>query len=385
MGELDRVAEARQPFREFAEQWVERYHGSGRGFTDSTRREYQRDLVRYAYPRLGDLRLSSITPKIIAEWVAWLADDAEQGKRVAVEKRAAKAAKLGVRPSSLPLDPKPKRLSDQTIKRIVCPVRAAFSSARREGLLRSNPVDGVVLPYRPQIKDAEVERAKAPTRAQLAAFFLVCPPRWKMLFLVLASSGVRWGELAALRWKDLQLDGSEPHLRVRRALARPEPGKPLTFKVPKSRFGCRDIPLDVNLCRALRERRRSATFATDDDLVFPDRRGGPLRQENHRRRVLQPAAQEAGIPWLGYHGFRHAYASMQIEGGRNLRQLQALMGHHSPTFTLQRYAHLMDAGVGEPLDLGAELAGVEGGSKVGPLPPETEGNEGNADLRETVS
>ena len=73
-----------------------------------------------------------------------------------------------------------------------------------------------------------------------------------------------------------------------------------------------------------------------------------LRPENLRRSLIS-LAQEADVPWLGFHAFRHAFASMLIDDGRNIVQISRLLGHHSRGFTLGTYAHLMDDGVGGPL------------------------------------
>ncbi len=352
-GELDQVKQARVPFREYALEWVDRYQGAGRrGFTDDTRAEYRRDLERYALPRLGDKRLASIAPRDVSEWIAWLCDEREQGRRRAAECRA-KASGAGKEPKS---SSEPLRLSDATVRRITVPVRACLATARREGLIRSNACDSVPLPHRPQIEEADVtEKAKAMTREQLAMFLRVVPNEWRLLFQVLGATGLRWSELAALRWCDLKLEGSEPQVRVRRALAKTQPkGVPPRFKPPKSRHGQRSIPLDAALCRELRQRRASDCGA-DEDLVFPARNGSPLRQENVRRRVLHVAAGEAAVPWIGFHTFRHTCASMLFAGGRNVKQVQRWLGHHSPGFTLDTYVHLLDDGVGEGLDLVAEL------------------------------
>ena len=385
-GELNLVTQARTPLREYAAEWIERYQGNGRrGFTDETRAEYRRDLERYAYPKLGDRRLGSIAPRDIANWVAWLCDEAEQGRRRAAERR--EKAPTGRKPSESGIEP--VRLSDATVRRILCPVRACLATARREGLIRSNPCDDVPLPHRPQIEEADTaEKAKAMTREQLAMFLRVAPLEWRLLFQTLGATGIRWSELAALRWKDLSLDGSEPHLRVRRALAKCQPkgGEP-RFKPPKSRHGQRSIPLDAALCRELRQRRTSSTFSADDHLVFPARNGSPLRQENVRRRVLNVAAGEAGVPWIGFHTFRHTCASMLFAAGRNVKQVQRWLGHHSPGFTLDTYVHLLDDGVGEGLDLAAELSaeGGESESKVSPGAPVHGGTNPEPALAETVS
>ena len=66
-------------------------------------------------------------------------------------------------------------------------------------------------------------------------------------------------------------------------------------------------------------------------------------------------AEEAGVPWIGFHTFRHTCASLLFAEGRNAVQVQRWLGHHSPAFTLERYVHLLDDGVGAPLAIGAEL------------------------------
>jgi integrase len=68
-------------------------------------------------------------------------------------------------------------------------------------------------------------------------------------------------------------------------------------------------------------------------------------------RTLKPAAQGAGAAWAGFHAFRHYCASALIADGRNIVQVSRWLGHHSPSFTLDVYAHLMDDGVGAALEL----------------------------------
>jgi integrase len=101
--------------------------------------------------------------------------------------------------------------------------------------------------------------------------------------------------------------------------------------------------------RALRASRSAAEWHEDDDLVFPSATGTPMLPENRHRRALKPAAEEAGVPWAGFHCLRHSCASMLNADGRNIVQVSRWLGHHSPSFTLEVYAHLMDDGVGRAL------------------------------------
>jgi integrase len=126
--------------------------------------------------------------------------------------------------------------------------------------------------------------------------------------------------------------------------------------VPKSRHSRRDVPLDGDLALALRDRRRDSEWPNDDDLVFPVGNGSPIMPGNLRRRVLKPIAQEAGVPWVGFHTFRHTCATLLFAQGRNAVQVQRWLGHHSAAFTLATYVHLLDGDLGEPLALGGANA-----------------------------
>lgn len=329
--------ESRQPFADFARDWVRRYRGNGRrGFTEETRRDYARDLERHALPFFADRMnrtVSQITPRDVDRWIAWLCDEKAQGRR----------------------------LADATVRRIVSPVRACLAAARREGLIRSNPADGAVLPHREEVAavgEAE-DRRRALSRRQLDTILRVAHPGHRALLEMLAGTGLRWGEAAALRRGDLALDGSAPCVRVRRAVT-----KAGRFKPPKSRHGLRDVPLSPALVLTLRAHLSSLRPDGPDALAFPSRAATPLAYPNALRRVLRPAAEEAGAPWAGFHTFRHTFASLHLARGTNIVALSRMLGHHSPAFTLSRYAHLIPGDDLVPLDLTAELENASAAPRV---------------------
>src|SRR5262249_53701692 len=103
---------SRERFRDYAVDWVERYQGNGRrGFRESTRDDYRRLLDEFAYPFFDDRRrrrLTEITPADVAEFIGWLCDEREQGRR----------------------------LSDSTVRNILNPVRSCMATAVREGKVR---------------------------------------------------------------------------------------------------------------------------------------------------------------------------------------------------------------------------------------------------------
>lgn len=309
------------PFEDYAREWVERYQGKGRGFRESTRGNYRSALERFAYPQLGTLRLAEITPRDISNYVAFLCDERRVGAR----------------------------LSDSSVRNAVNPIRACLATAVREGLIRHSPAANVTLPHRPDPDKDDHDEIRPFTREQLVTFFDICPDRHRTFFRLMASTGMRISEVLGLQWKHLHLDGSNPHVRIRRAYVRG------AIVQPKSRHGRRDIPLSLDLVDELRARQRGAENATDDDLVFPSLAGTPMSAGNLRRRTLRPLVEEIGAEWASFHTFRHTCASMLFKRGANAKQVQRWLGHHSAAFTLDTYIHLLDDGVGDALDLLTEL------------------------------
>jgi len=353
---------SRQTLHEYAREWVERYRGRGRhGFREQTRDDYRRMLEAYALAYFPErLRLTEITPLHVSRFIAWLCDAETQGRRVAEEARARRAEERGVPASTLPLgDVEPVELADRTVRNVLGPLRACLATARREGLIRHNPADGAELPHRPTPDADEEEDVRALSREQLAAFLAVVHPRHRLLFRVLAATGLRVSEAIALQWRHVHLDGDRPHVKVRQGLVRGRMGP------PKTRHSRRDVPLPRDLVDELRSWHKQTEWPGAQDHLFVALNGSPLHVSNVRRRVLKPAAEEAGAAWAGFHTFRHTFASLHIYRGTNVVQLSRLLGHHSAAFTLSTYVHLIDGDVGEPLDITAELAPTsEGATEV---------------------
>lgn len=316
-------------FLRFLDEWVERYRGQGRrGFRENTRDEYRRLIVNFAHSYFpAKLKLVDVTTFRLARFVDWLADEDEQGKR----------------------------LSDSTIANIVIPLRAALTTANREGLIRHNPSLGLALPHREEVDQDDDEEIKVFSREQLAAVLAMAPGRYKLLYEVLATTGLRISEGIALQRLHFQLDGSEPEVCVRRGLVK---GR---IEPPKTKHGKREVRLPDPLVRRLR-----AHLAAQDDqdstaLVFTNRDGNALEYGNLLRRHLKPVVEEVDASWAGFHTFRHTFASLHLSQGTNIVQLSRALGHHSPAFTLARYTHLLPGDEAPALDLDPVL------------PPEPEG------------
>lgn len=411
---------SRKRFREYAEEWVERYRGKRRPIREATRDDYRRDLRRYAYPYFDEQlgrRLTEIQPADVSGWIGWLGDEQAQGERLKRERvgngperilrgrakaripgvyreldaggaptaRTARTHRPGERLPAIPeghrdssgewinahgwrLEQPLLRLSDGTVRRIASAFRACMGTAVRERLIRQSPATDIGLPFRDdeEAEGDEQRRIQPFTREQLRALLLLAPVEHRDFFTLLAATGLRVSEAIALRWEDLVLDGSQPHVRVRRRRTKGNTGP------PKSKTSKRDVPIEQSLVERLR-RRRSTLGGEDGDLAFANRTGGYLSDNNLRRRVLKPMLEEADASWrgAGFHTFRHTCASMLFARGKNVVEVQRWLGHSSPTVTLNTYVHLMERDqLPAPLALDDEL-GV--GRKVGRDPSGTDG------------
>ena len=304
--------------RRYLDEWVCRYRGQGRrGFRESTREEYRRLIGAYAHRYFpARLKLVDVTTYTLARFVDWLANEEAQGKS----------------------------LSDRTIANATIPLRAALATAKREGLIRHNPADGLALPPRQQFDGDEI---KVFTPEQLATVIELAPERHRLLLELLAATGLRISEAIALQRLHVQLDSPEPEACVRRALVR---GR---IEPPKTKHGRRQVRLPDSLAAKLRAHLAAQPDQDSTAILFPNESGAPLDPSNLRPRVLKPLVREAGAPWAGFHTFRHTFASLHLRRGTNLLQLSRALGHHSPAFTLTRYTHLLPGDEAPALDLPA--------------------------------
>jgi integrase len=222
----------------------------------------------------------------------------------------------------------------------------------------------------------EDEEVRVMNEEELRALLKQFPEQWRLFFWFLAATGLRISEAIAVQWRHLQLDGSTPHVKVRRGVVRGKLGP------PKSRHARRDVPLPSGLVLALRERRKETERPGDDDLAFPAGNGAYLHVGNLRRRVLKPAREGAGVEWVGFHTFRHTCASLLFAEGRNAVQVQRWLGHHSAAFTLTTYVHLLDGDLGKPLDFAEDPS--EGGNNVETDPTVSDSTPPESDLAETA-
>lgn len=226
-------------------------------------------------------------------------------------------------------------LAGSTIRQAHRVLSLMLALALRDGRLGRNPADGVKLP-----RAAKPEK-RFLTHTEVADLADACGD-YGLVIRVLASCGLRFGELAALRVSHLDL----MRRRIEVTASVSELNGVTVFGTPKS-HQCRSVPVPRSVVDDLAIQ---VAGKTGDDLVFTTLSGTVLRLMNFRRRVFDPAATSVGLAGLTPHELRHTAASLAVAAGANVKAVQRMLGHASAAMTLDVYAGLF----GDDLDAVAE-------------------------------
>ncbi len=216
-------------------------------------------------------------------------------------------------------------------------LRRALGQAERWKLVTSNAA-AVVTPPRPESREMHTLTAEQVRRLLDAA-----PDRDRPLYLLAVSTGMRLGELLALRWADVDLDGGS--LRVVATL-RHLSGEAATFAQPKTARSRRRVELSASVVAALsahkvatiEERWRAGQLWQDHDLVFPNAFGRP-RGSSNIVRAFHPLLEHAGLPRIRFHDLRHTAATLMLGRGVHPKLVSDMLGHASVGITLDTYSH----------------------------------------------
>ena len=237
-------------------------------------------------------------------------------------------------------DDEVRALSDSTIRSTYGVLRLALDGAVRDGLLARNPAAAVP---RPGVERRETRHLSAGDAA--AILNAAEGMRYHPALVLIATTGLRRGEAAALRWEQVDLDAAT--LRVVATTSRV--GKRLVTSAPKTERSRRTVPLSQGVVAMLRnhkrqqaeERMKAANVWEDHGLVFCTEVGRPVEPRNLLREV-ELAAAKAGTADIGVHSLRHAAATALLESGTHIRAVADLLGHSSVSITGDIYASTSD-------------------------------------------
>jgi integrase len=292
-------------------------------YKHSTQKHRRFMLKKHLLPRFGDRPLSEITRQEIQVYVAHLTQE-------------------GYAPKS--------------IDHIHDVLSAVLRTAVKWGHLHDNPARGVDLP-----KLRTVRPKWALTCQQAAALLDELPPLGRAMVGLAILSGLRRGELFALRWRDI--DEASRVLTVREAVYDG------MFDTPKTEAGLRQIPLSEAAQGFIREWKQRGGRLEPDALVFSTRTGNAISPNNVLRRSVFPACEALGLPHATWLTFRRTYSSWSHDKGVPGKVVAQLMGHANVDTTLNVYTQVLDGALRTAVDkVGGELFTIVhqlGGSAAG--------------------
>jgi integrase len=233
-------------------------------------------------------------------------------------------------------------LSSATVHKMHVVLHKALDQAVRDSLIPRNVTEAVKVP---QVRRKEIEPLSAEETKKLLAAASEAGERFEALYVLAVTTGLRQGELLALRWDDVDLEGRV--LRVRRTLTRVKGS--YSLGEPKTARSRRSVSLTettvealrAHLARQLEEIDRVGSLYQDGGLVFATERGTTVNPSNLRRRSFAPLLERAKLPGIRFHDLRHTCATLLLTKNVNPKVVSEMLGHASIAITLDTYSHVL--------------------------------------------
>ena len=210
----------------------------------------------------------------------------------------------------------------------------------RDGLIPRNVTEAVKVP---QIKRKEIQALCAEETKRLLE--AAREDRFEALYVLAVTTGLRQGELLALKWEDVDLERGV--LRVRRTLTRAK-GK-VSLGEPKTASSRRSVKLTATAAAALREHLsrqleeidRVGSLYNDAGLVFATEKGTPVNPTNLRKRSFAPLLERSNLRMIRFQDLRHTCATLLLGRNINPKLVSEMLGHSSTAITLDTYSHVL--------------------------------------------
>ena len=300
----DFVEPTRITFQEFKDRWVSQYAETQ--VVPNTLQRYRSQFKTHLIPAFGDKKLSQIGVEDIQKYRS----------------------------------EKEKILAPGTVKQHLSLLRQMFDHAIDWDYLRKNPAKKVPNPKVPKREKDFL------TPDEVRDLLAHTPGRWYAFVLVAVTTGLRIGELLAMKWSNV--DWGQGVYFVLENLQRKTETHPKGFSTPKSADSVAPVDLSPRACEALRahraaqarEKLAAGVEYKDLDLVFATEVGHPLDHWNVKRRVFEPALKNACLRRIRFHDLRHTCASLLIAQGESPKYIQRQLRHASIEMTFDTYGHL---------------------------------------------
>lgn len=272
----------------------------------STKAAYRSNLDTHFLPFFGDYPMSAVSPSLVQAWVT-------------------KALEGG--------------LSARSVVKYHVVLHGIFARAVRDRLIAYNPCADTALPK------VIIKKQRIITPEEFDRLLAAVPDRYRTLVLVAIETGMRWGELAALRPRHLDIE--QGLVRVEETIIevsrKDSPtGQRMTSKAYPKDNEPRTLRISDQLSTILAQRIDELGLRDDDLLFGSTRHGGqtPMSRNTFRTRGWLPATQAAGLNGVRIHDLRHAHASWLLAGGADLKTVMDRLGH-TQIQTTQKYLHAL--------------------------------------------
>lgn len=308
--ENDVVTDSQRLFSELADEWFEQYKNTVR---ESTYVAQKLAYKKHIFPLFGNLKISRISipycQKQVNHWYSYY-----------------------------------KKYSN-----LIGLTSSVFKYALSLQLIRSNPMDAVIRPKRKKRIDEERYSAPYYEKEELLEFLEIAknyPDPIYPIFRILAFTGLRKGELLALRWKDI--DFEKRTLSVKQTLATCDKWE-VKFQVPKTEKSLRTISIDSETLQVIKQwqLKQKEYFLkmgikpakNGKQLLFVSEENKPLYLDyvNHNLKII---IKENNLKRITPHGFRHTHCSLLFESGASLKEVQVRLGHTDIKTTMDIYTHV---------------------------------------------
>lgn len=290
-------------FSSIALEWLESISSR---IKESTRNKYNNILYLYVLPSYQDIRINNITSELIDSYCNELINFGGKDQT---------------------------GLSPKTVTDILSVIRCILKFAKKKGI--EVPCDGSAVQIKQYNRSMRV--LSILEQNQLCKHLLEKRNSYNIGILICLFTGLRVGELCALRWEDISF--SDQTIFVHQTLQRiqnkadNEAKTKIVITPPKSIFSIRTIPLTEELCSLLAEYKKGDTgyVLTNSDKKFVE----PRTMQYQFKKILSLN----GIQKANFHSLRHTFATRCIEVGFDIKSLSEILGHATVNITMNRYVH----------------------------------------------
>lgn len=293
-------------FGDWIDFWYQNY--SAPKLRPTTQACYSVRIYTHIIPSIGNIPLNKLTQNDLQQFYARLK---KSGRKKHVDKFG-------------------EGLSDRMVRSCHTTCRTALEKAVTEGLIRINPAVGCKLPPK------KAREMQVLTQNEILRFLHQAKEEeYYELFLLELGTGMRRGEILALKWSDLDFATGELRIERQVYIIKAE----VIISAPKTKASVRTVILPPSLLKTLVAYKETV----DSEWMFPSPTdNGRPRNPSSVRKRLQLILERAGCKKVRFHDLRHTFATMALEHGMDVKTLSATIGHVSSATTLDIYSHITD-------------------------------------------